>query len=180
MLIDIIVIILLVYGGIKGFQKGLIVAIFSILAFIIGIAAAIKLSAVVAGQLGRSVKIPEQWLPVISFSLVFFVVVLLVKLGASAIQRVINMAFLGSVNRIGGMILYAALFIFIFSVILFYADQVTIIKPATKEASVTWKYVHPLGPKVIEALGKVIPIFKDMFTGLQEFFDVSRDFPSPK
>ena len=170
MIIDIIVAMILAYGAIKGFQKGLIVAIFSILAFIIGLAAAIKLSAVVADKLDAATNISQQWLPVISFAIVFIAVVLLVRLGAAAIQRVISFAFLGLANRIGGMILYMLLYIFIFSVILFYAEQINLIKPATKESSMTWEYVHPLGPKVIDGFGKVIPWFKDMFTDLQEFF----------
>ncbi len=44
MLIDIIVVILLVMAIFKGLRKGLIVAVFSFLAFLIGLAAALKLS----------------------------------------------------------------------------------------------------------------------------------------
>lgn len=170
MIIDIIVVVLVIWGILKGFQKGLIVAIFSILAFIIGLAAAMKLSAVVAEHLDNSVKVSQQWLPIISFAIVFIGVVLLVRLGGLFLQRLVDRAFLGSVNRIGGAMLYAALYIFIFSVILFYADQMNIIKPVTKQASVTYEYVGPLGPKVIDGVGKMIPLFKDMFSELRDFF----------
>lgn len=170
MFIDIIVVVLIIWAVIKGMQKGLIVALFSILAFIIGLAAAIKLSAVVADYVGNAVKVSQQWLPVISFAVVFIIVVLLVRLGALFIQRVVNLAFLGWANRLGGAILYAALYIFIFSVILFYANQVNLVSEKTKNASVTYKYVEPLGPRVIDGFGKVLPFFRDMFTDLKEFF----------
>ena len=51
MIIDIIVVIILILAAIKGFRQGLIVALFSVIAFIVGLAAAIKLSVVVAGLL---------------------------------------------------------------------------------------------------------------------------------
>ena len=67
MLIDLLLLILAVFAIIKGFSRGLIVGIFSLLAIIIGLAAAMKLSLVVAGWLGESVNVSERWLPVISF-----------------------------------------------------------------------------------------------------------------
>ena len=170
MVIDIIIVVLLVLAAIKGYQRGFIVAIFSIVAFIIGLAAAIKLSAVVAGYIGSAVKVSGKWLPILSFAIVFLVVVLLVRLGANLIQKGAHLAMLGWVNRLAGILLYALLYIFIFSIILFYAEQVKMVKPETKKASVTYTYIQPLGPKVIDGIGKIIPIFKNMFTDLQDFF----------
>ena len=60
MVIDIIFVILLLLAVIKGYQRGLIVAVFSLIAFIIGLAAAMKLSTVVAGHIGGAVKISDK------------------------------------------------------------------------------------------------------------------------
>ena len=51
MMLDGIFLILLIIAIIKGYSRGLIVALFSFLAIIIGLVAAIKLSAVVAAYL---------------------------------------------------------------------------------------------------------------------------------
>lgn len=170
MIIDIIIVILLVMAAIKGYQRGLIVALFSVIAFIIGLAAAMKLSAAVAGYIGKAVKVSDQWLPVISFAVVFIVFVLLIRWGANLIQKGVELALLGWVNRLGGVLLYCGLYILIFSVLIFYAEQVELLKPETKNASVTYPYVQPWGPVVIDGFGKIIPVFKNMFTQLQEFF----------
>ncbi|MGZ8553688.1 MAG: hypothetical protein ACXWV8_09805 [Chitinophagaceae bacterium] len=45
-----------------------------------------------------------------------------------------------------------------------------LIPPETIQQSLTWSFVQPWGPKAINGLGSVIPIFKDMFAELQEFF----------
>ena len=178
MVLDIIVAVILILAVIKGYRQGLIVALFSVVAFIIGLAAALKLSVVVADYIGQAVKISDKWLPIISFAIVFLIVVLLVRLGARFIQRTVEFAMLGWLNRIGGILLYAGLYILIFSILIFYADQLGFIKPETKNESVTYTYVQPWGPKLMEGLGKIIPVFKGMFNDLEDFFDgVSKQVP---
>src|SRR5262245_14480231 len=102
MILDIILIVILILAIIRGFRRGLIVALFSVIAFIIGLAAAMKLSVVVAGYVGRAVNISDKWLPIISFAIVFFVVVLLVRWGAALIQKSVEFAMLGWANKLGG------------------------------------------------------------------------------
>ncbi|MBX9782216.1 MAG: CvpA family protein [Chitinophagaceae bacterium] len=170
MIIDIIVAVALVMAVIKGFQKGLIVALFSVLAFVAGLAAALKLSAVVAAWLQQSTNIGAKWLPVVSFVLVFIAVALLVRLGAKLIENAVEFAFLGWINKTGGILLYAVLYIIIISIFLFYAQQLKLFSQSSIDASVTWKWITPRGPKVIEGLGVIIPWFKDMFEDLQHFF----------
>ena len=170
MIIDVIFAILIVFAIVQGYRRGLIVAVFSFVAVIIGLAAAMKLSEAVAGWIGKSVKVSDKWLPVISFAVVFLAVILLVRLGARAIQRLTETMMLGWVNRLGGILFYAAIYITAFSVVLFYAEQVKLVKPATIEASVTYSFIQPWGPKLINALGTIIPFFKDMFNKLEDFF----------
>ena len=110
MFIDFIAIGIIILSIIKGFRNGLVVAIFSLLAFIIGLAAAIKLSAVVAEYLGTNTNISQRWLPILAFAIVFFVVVLLVRLGAKAIEGGLRMAMLGWLNKLGGIVFYLLLF----------------------------------------------------------------------
>jgi membrane protein required for colicin V production len=169
--IDIIFIILILIALYKGYNKGLIVALFSIIAFIVGLAAALKLSAVVATYLQNSVSISAKWLPFISFALVFLAVVLLVNIGAKLIEKSFEMALLGWVNRIGGIFLYIILYLMIFSIFLFYAEKIHLFNEATIQSSITFPFVKPWGPKIIDGFGKIIPVFKDMFTQLGDYFE---------
>lgn len=171
MFLDIIVVILLVLALWKGIRNGLILGIFSFLAFIIGLAAAMKLSAVAADYIGQNVSVSERWLPIIAFAVVFLAVVLLVRLGAKALESVVEGATLGWLNRLGGVVLFALLYLVIFSILLFYANQLQLINPETCEASVSFPLLQPLGPRIIEGLGVVVPFFRDMFTELSAFFD---------
>lgn len=171
MILDLVLVIILVFAVIKGYQRGLIIGVFSFIAIIIGLAAALKLSTIAAGYIGSAIKISDTWLPIISFAVVFIIVVLLVRLGANMIQKTVEFSMLGWVNRLGGILLYVTIFIIVYSIVIFYAEQVNLIQPATIEKSITYNFIQPWGPKVIEGFGSIIPAFKGMFAELQSFFD---------
>ncbi|MGH2648781.1 MAG: CvpA family protein [Ginsengibacter sp.] len=170
MIIDVVFVLLMILAVFKGISKGFIVGIFSLLAFIVGLAAAIKLSAIVAAYLGKNVISATKWLPVISFLLVFIVVILLVGLGARLIKETIDFVMLGWLDKLGGIAFYIIIYTIIFSVLLFFAEKISFLKPIVIERSVVYKYVSPWGPKVMNSLGKIIPLFKDMFLELEGFF----------
>jgi membrane protein required for colicin V production len=177
-MLDIAFALILAVGCYKGYSKGLIVAIFSILAFIIGMAAALKLSVVAANWLGSNTNLNAKWLPVISFTVVFLVTTILVRMGAKLIEKTFKMAMLGWVNRIGGIVFFVMLYTIILSIALFYVEKIQLIKPETLQATASYKFIKPWGPIVLDSLGTVIPIFKNMFTDLQSFFEgISNKIP---
>lgn len=170
MLLDILFAIVIVLGLLRGTNSGLIIGLFSLVAVIIGLAAALKLSAVVAGKIGKAVKVSEEWLPFLSFFLVFLAVVLLIRLGARALEKTAETFMLGWVNKLGGAVFFMAIYTIVFSVLLFYAEQMQWIPAETIRLSVTYDYVQPWGPKTINGLGSLLPFFKDLFSQLEQFF----------
>jgi membrane protein required for colicin V production len=163
MFIDIIVLMLLVLALFKGWSNGFIVGVFSFLAFIIGLATAMKLSTIAATYIGTYFTISEQWLPIVAFAVVFLIVVILVRLGAKAIESVIEVAQLGWVNKIGGILLYIMIYLFILSVLLLYARQMHLLKEETLLASHSYPYIHPIAPVIIDTIAIVLPFFRNLF-----------------
>lgn len=171
MIIDIVFIVLLIMAVIKGWQRGLIIAVFSVIGLIVGMVAAMKLSTLVAEWLKDSTSISAKWLPVISFAVVFIGAVLLIRLGANLLEATLEVALLGWANKLGGILLYIIIYTMAYSVLLFYAAQLKLVSAETVQRSVTYAYIQPLGPWVIDGIGKLIPAFKDMFTELETFFE---------
>ena len=171
MVIDIIFILVLIMAIFNGLRKGFILGIFSFLAIIIGLAAALKLSVVVSRYLEGSVVETTKWLPVVSFFLVFIIVIIITGLLARMIRQALKFAILGWLDSIGGMVLYIVLYSIVFSIFLFYADKLALLKPDVMSNSKTYSYIAPWGPMVLNNLGKIIPIFKDVFAELEAFFD---------
>lgn len=170
MFLDIMVLALLVLALIKGLKQGLVVAALSFAAVFIGLAAALKLSTWVAGWLGNTVNIAATWLPFLAFIVIMVAVFLAVRILGAVLEQALELSMLGWVNKLGGFILYALLYITVFSVIIFYAEKMQFLKPEAAAASNTYSYIHFWGPYSVEAFGKIIPFFKDMFTDLTNFF----------
>jgi membrane protein required for colicin V production len=171
MLIDATLTILLILAVFKGYRNGFVVAVFSFFAILIGLAAAMKLSAWVAGLLKENTSVSATWLPFLSFALVMIVVILLVRLGAKLVQSALELVLLGWINKLCGIVLYAALYITVFSVFLFYAEKIHLLKPESLIASRSYAWIQPWGPKAIEWFGRILPFFKGMFEELSHFFD---------
>jgi len=170
MLIDVIFVIMIAYACIKGYSKGFIIAVFSFVGFFIGLAAALKLSAMVAGYLRDGMGMGNAYLPFLSFLLVFIIAVIVVNIIAHLIQKTMEMVMLGWLNRIAGILVYAFFSALLLSVLLFYGIQLHILSPETVNNSFSYPYLAPLGPKIIDSLGVTLPVFKNLFQQLQDFF----------
>lgn len=181
MSIDLLFLVVMVLAVIKGFQRGLIVAVFSLVGVVVGLAAALKLSVVVAGYLRDSVRVSDKWLPVLSFVLVFVVVVLLIRLAANVLQASVELAWLGWVNKLGGILLYMVIYTLAFSVILFFGEHAQLVGEQTIAQSRIYKYIQPWGPFTMNLIGNLIPAFRDMFGDLERFFDnLAQNIPASR
>lgn len=153
MLIDTVAFIFLLIAVYKGLRNGLIIAIFSLIGFVVGIAAALYFSSAVAAWLKTSFQISQHLLPFIAFSLVFLIVVFLIRLGARFIEKLVQLAWLGWVNKIGGILFYLLLYFFILSTLLFYAVQLHLIKEEAIRSSLTYGTIQPIAPWVMGMMG---------------------------
>jgi len=153
----------------KGLRKGLIMGIFSMLGFFIGLAAAVKFSLFAASKISAYTG-DEKWVPFIAFIFVFIAVVILINITGRLLEKAFQIFMLGWANRLGGVLLYIFIYSIAYSIFLFYAVHIDFIKPETVSSSFVYPYLQPLGIKVIDSLGTVIPWFKNMFAELENFF----------
>lgn len=171
MLIDVCYILLLLFAIMKGYSKGFVMAVFSFAALFIGIAAAMKLSIVVAHWLEGSFNEGEKWIPFAAFIIVILAVGIAVRIIAVIIEKSLQLMMLGFINKLAGIILYALLYTILLSVLLFYALQMHLLKPETVATSKFYPFIQPWAPKAINAFGVIIPVFKNMFEELKHFFE---------
>jgi membrane protein required for colicin V production len=178
--IDIVFAIILVIAIYKGYSRGLIVAIFSFVGVTIGLAGALKLTNVAVLYAQDHWGMHSRWLPVLCFAALFLGIVLLIRLLATMLQGLVEIAMMGWLNKLGGIILYSAIFIIVYSILLWIANQLYWLSPEIKLQSRIYPYIANLGPAVIDSLGAIIPLFKGIFTDLQSFFDhAAKEIPNP-
>ena len=168
--IDIVFLGILALAAFKGFSRGLIMAVFSFAALFIGLAAALKLSSVVAGYLKQSAALPVQWIPVIAFLLTFLAALWGVRILGNLLQKSVEHIRLGWLNKLGGFLIYAVLYLLLLSVALFYMGQLNLLPATLTSASISYPFVAPWAPLAIDGFGTLIPTFGNLFTELQDFF----------
>lgn len=160
----------MIFAVYRGITRGLVVGVFSFLAYFIGLAAALKLSSGVAGYLAEKDSHPSAWLPVASFIAVLIAVILSVNLAARLIRSVLKLGALGWADRLGGVIFFVGINIFIFSILLFYASETGWISDSAKGDSKVFSYVIAVAPAMTGVLGKLLPVFGNLFEDLKGFF----------
>jgi membrane protein required for colicin V production len=171
MSIDLVFLLVLALAAFKGFSRGLVMALFSFAALFVGLAAALKLSSVVANYFGDGGRSNTPWWPVLAFLAVFLAAALLVRMAGAVVEKTVDIAQLGWINKIGGFLVYGVLYLLLFSIALFYLSQLGLLSPESKQASRTYTYLELIGPWAIQGIGKVIPAFQDVFRDLQDYFE---------
>lgn len=171
MLIDAIGALLLLAACIKGWRRGLVMSFFSLVAWLIGIMAALKLSAIVAVKMQDHFSSLGKWLPFLSFLLIFISVALLIRLGGKLIESAAETVMLGWANRLAGAALFVCLYACLYSIMLFYLLKLGIFSEQGSAGSLLYPYLAPIGPALAESVGSVIPVFKNVFNQLDAFFD---------
>jgi len=169
-MIDIFFLIILFLAIIRGWKKGLIVATFSLVCGLIGLAAAIKLSAVLAIHMKSDLYMTSRWVPIMAFVLVFMLVILMVQWAGRLLEKMISLTLLGWLNKLGGILLFILLYLSIYSIILFYGTRSQLITRRAVADSHVYSLIAPLGPAVIRFITGFIPYGQDMFTALEGFF----------
>ena len=102
--LDIIIAIILILFAIGGWRNGIIKEAFSLVAFILGIYGALKLSDWVGGLLGKLINVSPEWMSVISFIIVFIALALLISWLGNLISDLFASMNLGLVDKLGGLV----------------------------------------------------------------------------
>jgi membrane protein required for colicin V production len=170
LILDIAGIALIVLLFIRGYRKGFIVAVFSMLAVLLGIVCALKLSHRLAEFLAVNNIITASWGLVVSYLVLFLGALWLVRLGADFIERTLKALALGFVNKLSGGILYAASGVILWSACIWLANQAHFFSPELLTYSRTYPYFVPIAPWAFDGIGTILPLAKDLFSDLERFF----------
>ncbi|HEY4936558.1 MAG TPA: CvpA family protein, partial [Puia sp.] len=126
-MIDFFFYIIIFLAILQGWRKGLILGLFSTVCGLIGLAAAVKLSAVLATHMKSDLHMTTRWLPVIAFILVFVLVIIVIRWAGRLLEKLIKLILLGWLNKLGGILLFLILYLSVYSIILFYGTETQII-----------------------------------------------------
>ena len=152
--IDVILAIALIWFAYKGFTKGLIIEVTSLIALILGIYISYHFSGYASGLLTKYFNLEGKYLPLISFTVTFIVVVIAVYFVGKILEKVVNLVMLGFVNKLLGAVfgilkialILSTLFLIINSI------QIDIIPKEARKKSILYKPVEGLAPSLLPKL----------------------------
>lgn len=172
---DLIFAIILIYSAYKGFSKGLVIQVASLIALLLGIFGAIKFSDITADFLVQKFALETQYLPLISFAVTFIGIVICVHLIARIVDKLMKAIALGFINRIAGVVFGVIKTAFIISIILVIinnADKRLNFLPREKlDDSLLYKPLSNFAPYIFPYLN-----FDDIKDSIDDSIDESFDF----
>ena len=121
--LDYILFIPLLYGLYRGFTKGLIIELASLLALTLGIYGALHFSSLTFEFLIDYVEIKTVYLQLASYGLTFLIIVMLISFTGKILTMLIKLVALGFINRLMGAIFGGFKALLILSVFISFFDK---------------------------------------------------------
>lgn len=154
--LDIVLTVLILFGLIRGFMKGLFVEVASLLALVLGIYGAIHFSNFAGDFLQRQTDWNEKTINITAFAITFVVIVIAIGLAGKALTKLADFAALGILNKLLGGIFGALKIGVVLSVVLIIFDKMNKTLPfvdkATIENSMLYKPVKSLVPTILPSI----------------------------
>ncbi|MDT8347529.1 MAG: CvpA family protein [Flavobacteriaceae bacterium] len=156
--LDVILLIFLALGAWKGFMNGFLVEIASIIALIVAVYAALHFSDVTAGFLAQWITWDETTLKLLAFGITFIIVLIGIVWIARLLTKLIQIAALGWLNRMGGLAFGLAKFVLIASVLIMFFDalqnEFDLVDRQIVENAKLYAALEPIAPSI---LPKILP-----------------------
>ena len=171
MWIDITLLVLVIIGIVRGWQHGFIISVFITAAWILGIIGGLKFCTAAAVALRDHFHFESSYTPVIAFLLVFFIIALIIYWLGKALEKVIEIAQLGFINKLLGIVLRVAAFFFVFSLFIWLINQAGFLSPEIKVQSKTYYFLDLSANYTISFFGQHLPALKSVFNDIEKFFE---------
>jgi len=168
--LDIILILPLALAIISGYRKGLIIEIASLVAFILGIIACLKLTHRVILFIHPWTG-DSKWVPFICYLVVFLIVYILVLWIGKLLEKVVKIVQLGLINRLLGVLFSLLKMCFFISLVLWLINQAHLIPEDVKEHSVMYKALNHFASDSITFMSNQLPYVKGEISQIEKFFD---------
>ena len=170
MAIDIILVIFTIYGFWVGFSRGIIGTVFTVLSYVFGVLAAMKLSPSVTRLLEEQFY-ASPFMFIAGFLLTFIGTMMLLRFIGKSLEGILKSVNINIVNQIMGGTLSAAIMILVFSVLMSFAEASKLVDTQTTQTSMSYPYVKQFPKQMKVVYEKAKPIFLTFWDESTEFMD---------
>jgi membrane protein required for colicin V production len=156
---DIIIVVLLLFGFIRGLFKGLFLEIASFIALIAGIYGAMHFSHFIKNILVPRVTWEEKYITLVSFAITFIVIVLVITFIGKLFTKIADFASLGILNKLLGGIFGTLKIGFVLSLIFLIFNKlnnkIPFMSKEQQESAILYEPIKNLAPNIFPEYVKV-------------------------
>lgn len=167
MFIDIIAIILAVFGFYSGYKRGIIDAIFDMLSIFIAVVAALKLAPITIRFLDSMADWSEPVNFIVGFVATFFIIMLGIRLIGSQIEKIMKTMSINFLNKFAGGVLLSFVLVTIFSGALWLTDEMTLLPENVQTGSTSYPILEQIPSLATGLISAMKPMFMDFWELLQ-------------
>lgn len=169
--LDILILVFLVFFFLKGMLQGFLFSLFKFMAYVLGIIIAINFSTLLTKALfSEQAGMLGLFFPILSYGILFCVVVWSVHLFGKFISRRFSVPVLGTINRLAGGILYLFVACFAISAFLWMLGRMEVLSESSRTSSLLFMWIEPIAPWVFDSIGIIFPFLQQTFDQLNGFF----------
>ncbi len=152
--LDIVFAIPIIWLCVRGFIKGFIIEIASLIALVLGVYAAFHFSVFTSGLLINNLGLKGEYIPILSFIITFIAVIILVFVLAKIIEGFANIVMLSLLNKLGGAFIGIIKAVIALGVIVYmissYDKEEFLINKETKQKSLLYSPIFFAGSFVMK------------------------------
>jgi membrane protein required for colicin V production len=167
MYIDLFLAISILIGLIQGYHKGIVRTLFSILSVIIGFLAALKFSPFVVSFFERVFDLSPLIALIAGMVITFLLFMLGIRWLGNAFEKTLKLVQLNIFNKLTGAALFAALMIFIYSVIIWFCVRTEMIGDAEIARSRSYPVLSTIPGKAEAVAESLKPVFRGFWQKLE-------------
>jgi len=158
--IDIVIAVILLFGLVKGYMKGLFIEITSLVGLVLGVYGAMHFSYFLSDILKDNVSWDQSMIQIVAFAGTFVIILLALVFLGKALTKIAETIFLGFFNKILGAVFGGLKYALILSIVFLIYDKINsslkfLNKEKAKE-SVLYEPVKNLAPTIFPNLVKVV------------------------
>ena len=173
---DIVILILLGLGAVRGYRQGFVVEAFSLVAFFLGIIIALHLTIPVTARFFAESSFFEI-IAVLVFISLFVLLSVGIKLGGRAIKSALDVTILGSIDSLVGGLTGVLKWAFLVSVVFWILDSVGVgFQQEFVTDSLIFPYIVNVAPQVLEWVGELIPAINNLLDSINEISKSRKPF----
>lgn len=154
--IDLFIAVVLVWFGYKGFTKGLVIELVSLIALGFGVYGGLKFSDTAAEYITGNIE--TKYIPIVSFTITFVIIVVAIFILGKLIEKVVKMVALNFINKLAGAIFGMLKVLVVFSVLITiiesYDQKLGFIPKETKENSLLYSPLLGFSNKLLPEIEK--------------------------